>query len=542
MSDYYNYGFDPEYEYKHKKKTDRTIKILAGIGVFLLLSTIGILVYCQFAVKPYGESIRYYEMGYYASPEVGDFVTGSDRLVRFVKLDTGGFDYKKDGEYTLTISYGFRKFSFSAIVQDTEPPVLKLTDRDIYVKTVDGRLNYKDLITEVSDVGSNVVTRPGTCPDKVSLDGESFVFNEVGKYCVSIDAIDEFGNKTREIVWVTADTAPVISGFPDYYVATGSEIDFLYNISAYDDVDGDVTYSVSYELNGFDANTPGEYTITYTATDLYGLSNSQEMLVHVDGALALQERINRHEINRFEQTIYGAINLYDCGYPNSSVMEEIMYQYEPAFVAITTGVRGGSYSRGSGFIVKIDDENGWIYIMTNNHVTSASKNEYNIDFYDGTKIKSELVCRSGETNVYADIAILRVRISNVPRKLFDKLVTVHIEREYWTKLQADSGLKVAMLVEEDSVGSRLRQYSEGVLISPYSTDSIVQNVTSELVTETSIVLYHGCSGSAIIDENGNLVSMATAMTRMNPNRYWGPTLLKMLDYFEENTGICLYYK
>ena len=67
-----------------------------------------------------------------------------------------------------------------------------------------------------------------------------------------------------------ADGAPVITLAPFTEVITinkGASWNALESVSAYDTEDGDLTGVISVTYNGFDPNTPGEYTIAYKVSD-----------------------------------------------------------------------------------------------------------------------------------------------------------------------------------------------------------------------------------------------------------------------------------
>ena len=65
-------------------------------------------------------------------------------------------------------------------------------------------------------------------------------------------------------------TAPIITGADDVTIETGDSFDPLDGVSVFDVVDGAITIDASNVSGTVDANTPGEYTLTYTVSDEAG--------------------------------------------------------------------------------------------------------------------------------------------------------------------------------------------------------------------------------------------------------------------------------
>ena len=73
-------------------------------------------------------------------------------------------------------------------------------------------------------------------------------------------------SQTESTITTVGDLAPVLSGVEDRSVVQDSEVDVLEGITASDDIDGDLTESITYESD-FDVTTVGEYTVTVSVTD-----------------------------------------------------------------------------------------------------------------------------------------------------------------------------------------------------------------------------------------------------------------------------------
>jgi len=64
--------------------------------------------------------------------------------------------------------------------------------------------------------------------------------------------------------------APIISGATDLVLETGAVFDPLAGVTAFDVVDGNIVLDSSNYVSDVDTSTPGEYTVTYTVSDVAG--------------------------------------------------------------------------------------------------------------------------------------------------------------------------------------------------------------------------------------------------------------------------------
>lgn len=80
--------------------------------------------------------------------------------------------------------------------------------------------------------------------------------------------------------------APVITGASDQTVPAGSSISYRTGVSALDDVDGAVPLEI--DAAGVDLDTPGTYTVTYSAVDAAGNRSTCTITVTVTDAAPLE--------------------------------------------------------------------------------------------------------------------------------------------------------------------------------------------------------------------------------------------------------------
>lgn len=342
-------------------------------------------------------------------------------------------------------------------------------------------------------------------------------------------------NISKVPVTIILDTAPEIGGIREFYLACGYDADYLEGITAVDTVDGDVSGSVTVDKGDLDTDTVGEYEIVYQVTDSYGLSEEESTTVYVMEPLDLQREINTHKISRLDQTIVGAINLYDSGYYEEDNVDFIIEEMTSTRVRIRFDRSDGYWSFGSGYIIKMNEDE--IILGTNHHVISG-RDKWDVYFHDGTKAEGTVI----GSNKAKDIAFVRVSSADVPKGTFDTLKTVHINKGYWDSLENNAGIALCIRCIDNSGGvwrDRTGKMNQKMLV-PGTMPELPE---TDNETWTSLAQFHGCSGSAILDGHGNLIAMSVSIAS-----YYGKTyqmavnLEEILKAYEEIVGECAYYE
>ena len=120
---------------------------------------------------------------------------------------------------------------------------------------------------------------------KVLIDGEevtnTYTFKNLGKTVITFEKIDNKGQKEIETINVNiVDTKqPEIIGAEDRTVKQGETIDLKGNIKVEDNTDELIDVSV---IGKVDTNVPGEYEITYIATDQSNNSSEKKIKIKVE--------------------------------------------------------------------------------------------------------------------------------------------------------------------------------------------------------------------------------------------------------------------
>lgn len=120
---------------------------------------------------------------------------------------------------------------------------------------------------------------------KVLIDGEevtnTYTFKNLGKTAITFEKIDNKGQKAIETINVNiVDTKqPEIIGAEDRTIKQGETIDLKENIKVEDNTDELIDVSV---IGKVDTNVPGEYEITYIATDQSNNSSEKKIKITVE--------------------------------------------------------------------------------------------------------------------------------------------------------------------------------------------------------------------------------------------------------------------
>ena len=128
---------------------------------------------------------------------------------------------------------------------------------------------------------------------KVMINGQevrdTYTFNKLGKTEVKLEGIvlyKDFFNKNKELKDVKlvsyniVDTIkPEIIGAEDKIIKQGDQINLKDNIKVEDNVDSDLEVKIN---GNVDTNTPGEYEITYTATDRSNNTTEKKIKIKVE--------------------------------------------------------------------------------------------------------------------------------------------------------------------------------------------------------------------------------------------------------------------
>lgn len=489
--------------------------IIPVLSVLLLIGGVFFFYFKIYRVEQ-AFSERIYEYGEHVSDDIEDYLVGTEWSLGLAEIDLSEVDEEHMGTYQVWVSHGRKQYEYSIVIQDTVAPEIHLLGRQVYM-AVNQVYSVEEVIAGVTDTDAHAKAEFLVDGDKL----EEISFGVTGEFVVELVAQDCSGNESTKQLAVVVDTAPVISGIRSFYVIPGSEPDYLAYVTASDDVDGDLTEELQVDDSLVSLSEEGEYSLRYTSEDAYGLVTVEEAKVLVAPADKIQELIGERQIDYRVDMIIGAPNIYDVGVAQEDDIATTLEYIRPTLVQLYHETERG-YSAGSGYIMEITEDT--IYICTNRHVVQKNS-DWDIYFFDGTKVPGRAL---GYAEGY-DVGVATVDLEDVPEELLEKLMTVHINRTYWEKLDEQS-LSIA-LERVDREGGLLH-VSEGVLIKTKQEFAWYEQLDH---TEVTVELVHGDSGSAVVDGYGNLIGMAYAYST-EPTRYWCVPLDGILDCYQEITG------
>lgn len=501
---------------KHRKK-HRLLKITAAFVCCLLLGAGAAYFYFNiYRVTPAFSEITC-EYGSEISRDISDYLVGTDWSVQLGDLDLSQVDESRTGVYEAAVQHGGSRFVYTVTIQDTVPPRIQWKEEQIYL-SVDAVCTMDDVIEGVSDVDLSAqafFVREGELLSEIR-------FDSVGQYELEIVARDLAGNETGGRVSVIVDTPPAITGTRNFYVVTGNVPDYLEEVEAWDDRDGNLTEVLQVDDSDVYLDREGVYQLRYLAVDSYGLETVETARVLVAEADDIQEMIGHRRIDYRRDVILGAPNIYDGGVSDHENLEEALDDIRPAFVQLYHPTGKGGYTSGSGYIMEISEDR--IYICSNRHVVDKYE-DWEIYFYDGTVAAGRTL---GSSAVY-DVGVAVVELADVPEDLLERLMTVHIDMTYWNELDSQA-IEVA-LERVDREGG-LIHVTMGNLVKARQKFEWYEKMYH---TEVTVELVHGDSGSALVDGYGNLICMAYGFSN-DPTRYWCVPLDGIVECYEEITG------
>ena len=218
------------------------------------------------------------------SPSV--YVKGKDEDVAKTVLNADGVDCDTVGTYTAKLVHPDKTLEIEVKVVDTTAPSVELYGDEFSVAPGQ-TLSLTDVVKSVSDRASVTI---GFADDITKADADkvlsqSVVYNEAGAYSSEICAKDAYGNMTVMpiVIMVVNDSEPPVLGGVNktVYATVGNAVDILANVTATDNIDGDITAKITADTSAVDFNTAGTYTAVISVKDGSGNEAREEVSVVV---------------------------------------------------------------------------------------------------------------------------------------------------------------------------------------------------------------------------------------------------------------------
>lgn len=251
------------YHKKKKRKHKRRFKMWVYVVFVVLIILIILCVWRAVFSSPVEKNVTL-EAG--SEITVDKFTDKTDE-VAFV-TDVATIDTAKIGEYEVVLTYGKKEVTCTLTIQDTVAPSATAAT----VSTAVGTLpEATDCVTDIVD--ATAVTASYKAEPDVSKSGQVEAV---------VILVDEGGNQTEvPVTIVVADDteAPVITGVTDKQIEVGASISYKKDVTVTDNVDPEPELTI--DNSQVDLNKPGQYPVTYTATDFAGNTTSVTVKVIV---------------------------------------------------------------------------------------------------------------------------------------------------------------------------------------------------------------------------------------------------------------------
>ena len=135
-------------------------------------------------------------------------------------------------------------------------------------------------------------------------EGPGFLFSLPGIYVMELLGTDKNGNQAQKSITVTVtDTvSPVLTGLQESFVITDQTADppaYLEGVSAADEIDGDITASVSVDDSQVQYGIPGTYSILCSVSDTSGNTASASAAVIIEDTAAPVITLSESSLNLF---------------------------------------------------------------------------------------------------------------------------------------------------------------------------------------------------------------------------------------------------
>lgn len=197
-----------------------------------------------------------------------------------------GFDetcVNRPGTYTIPMTDGAgKKYNLKLTVRDRKAPVV--TPKHVYYAKGVSTPDALDFIGSIVEADEYTAYFECDLPD----------MNEIGDYDITFRVEDASGNRTKElhsILTVIEDTTPpAFKSTPELSAYVGEAIAYRKGLVVEDNCGGEVDVQV--DSSSVDPNTPGDYTVRFTATDASGNVSWASTTIHVYENQVTEEQLN----------------------------------------------------------------------------------------------------------------------------------------------------------------------------------------------------------------------------------------------------------
>lgn len=233
-----------------------------------------------------------------------------------------GFDetcVNRPGTYDISMTDAEgKKYKLKLTVRDRKAPVV--TPKHVYYPRGIGEPNALDFIGSIVEADEYTAYFECDLPD----------MDQIGDYDIVFRVEDASGNKTKElhsILTVIEDrTPPVFEKVPELSAYVGEAIAYRKGLVVTDNCGG--TVDITVDSSAVDPNTPGDYTVGFTATDLSGNVSWASTTIHI-----YENQITEEELNAKIDAVIARIITPDM---NKEAQLRAVYRYVYDHIAYTS--------------------------------------------------------------------------------------------------------------------------------------------------------------------------------------------------------------
>lgn len=216
--------------------------------------------------------------------DLSHYIKASPTVLEECTLHVDEVDTSIIAVYPAYIMYKDQRFDFQIMIEDKKKPIIELKSESAIVSCYIGRtFTAAELVNIQDDTSTTVyfVDKKGeNQTERITLKKEgTFEY-----FIMAKDSADNYSTKIRIRFEVGIDTSkPVITGIDDVTLKVDDTFDVMAGVKATDNADGDVTSMIVVSPSSISTSKPGQFTITYTVTDLSGNKTVETRLITVTG-------------------------------------------------------------------------------------------------------------------------------------------------------------------------------------------------------------------------------------------------------------------
>lgn len=244
-------------------------------------------------------------------------LVGADGAAYVAGFDESCVNRPGTYEIPMTDAEG-KKYILTLTVRDRKAPVV--TTRHVYYPRGIGEPDALDFINTIVEADEYTAYFECELPD----------MNEIGDYDIVFRVEDASGNRTKElhsILTVIEDMeAPVFLKTPELSAYVGEAIAYRKGLVVTDNCGGEVDIQV--DSSSVDPNTPGDYEVRFTATDLSGNTAQAATVIHI-----YENQITEAELNAKIDAVIAGIITPDM---NKEAQLRAVYRYVYDHIAYTS--------------------------------------------------------------------------------------------------------------------------------------------------------------------------------------------------------------